>query len=127
MIVVWHLPLGPVPVVCARVAEPHVEVGWHDKGEEGDCARADEVKNVAEAWNRLGDEQQDDNANGAEQATLPVEVWNRSNFIWLQNNQGGNRYSQFYHAVTLIHNPRKCIEPQYLWSLPRLFAFFLCN
>jgi hypothetical protein len=70
------VPLGPVLVVGAGVTEPHVEVGWHDEGEEGDCAGADEVKDVAEAWNRLGDEQQDDDADGAEQATLPVEVWN---------------------------------------------------
>lgn len=69
-------PFSPVLVVGAGVAEPHVEVGWHDEGEEGDRARADEVEDVAEAWNRLRDEQEDDNAHGAEEATLPVEVWN---------------------------------------------------
>ena len=69
------LPLSPVLVVRAGVAEPHVEVGRHDEGEEGHRARADEVEDVAEARDGFCDEEEDDDADGAEEAALPVEVW----------------------------------------------------
>ncbi len=38
----------------------------------------DQVKDVAKARDGLGDEEEDDDADAAEQATLPVEIWNKN-------------------------------------------------
>ena len=68
------LPLGPFLVAGARITKPHVEVGWHDEGEEGDGGCPNKVKNATKVWDCRRDEQQDDNAHASEQATFPVEV-----------------------------------------------------
>ena len=64
----------------AGVSEPHVEEGGEDEGEQGDRGGPDQVQDRAEAWDRLGDEQQTENGEGPEGATLPVEIWENKKF-----------------------------------------------
>ena len=64
----------------AGVSEPHVEEGGEDEGEQGDRGGPDQVQDRAEAWDRLGDEQEAEDGEGPEGATLPVEIWGNKKF-----------------------------------------------
>ena len=64
----------------AGVSEPHVEEGGEDEGEQGDRGGPDQVQDRAEAWDRLGDEQEAEDGEGPEGATLPVEIWEIKSF-----------------------------------------------
>ena len=59
---IYLLPLPPLLVSVASVAELHVEVRREDESEKCDSRTADEIKNRAERGDRLGDEEEAQNA-----------------------------------------------------------------
>ena len=68
------VPFLPLLVGVAGITEPHVEVGREHEGKERHGTRPHQFQDAPEARHRLSDEQEEEDAERAEHATLPVEL-----------------------------------------------------